>query len=129
MRLNRDRLKGVEGAADWADSLSTLFYVLLTLCKTMAPLTPFIVEHMFQNLKKLAKEDERVDSVHYLMLPVPNEAAYNPAIEKVRDETLKKHEKRSLPALPALPLPPRAPAPPARRRRDCRAPGTRNRGG
>jgi len=82
VRLNRDRLKGVEGAADWADSLSTLFYVLLTLCKTMAPLTPFIVEHMFQNLKKLAKEDERVDSVHYLMLPVPNEAAYNPAIEK-----------------------------------------------
>ena len=47
----------------------------------MAPVTPFIVEHMFQNLKRIAPKEQRVDSVHYLMLPQPIEGASNPAIE------------------------------------------------
>ena len=39
----------------------------------MAPVTPFIVEHMFQNLKRIAPKAQRVDSVHYLMMPQPIE--------------------------------------------------------
>lgn len=45
------------------------------MVKVMAPFTPFLTEHMYQNLKhfivKDASEDVNDDSVHYLMLPEP----------------------------------------------------------
>ena len=72
LRLNRDRLKGDGGEKDWHDALSTTYTVLLNMCigahahpsprnclgwfcskqralpQAMAPVTPFIVDHMFQ---------------------------------------------------------------------------------
>ena len=82
LRLNRDRLKGDGNTEkDWHDALSTTYTVLLNMCIAMAPVTPFIVEHMFQNLKRIAPKEQRVDSVHYLMMPQPIEGASNPAIE------------------------------------------------
>ena len=77
LRLNRDRLKGDGGEADWHDALSTAYTVLLNMCIAMAPVTPFIVEHQFQNLKRIAPKEMRVDSVHYLMMPQPIEVRKN----------------------------------------------------
>ena len=45
------------------------------MVKVMAPFTPFLTEHMYQNLKhfivKETGDDLNDDSVHYLMLPEP----------------------------------------------------------
>lgn len=50
----------------------------------MAPVTPFIVEHMFQNLKRIAPKAQRVDSVHYLMMPQPIEVGQSCIISGTR---------------------------------------------
>ena len=63
------------GPEDGDIALHTLFAVVLTMVKVMAPFTPFLTEHMYQNLKhfivKDSSEDVNDDSVHYLMLPEP----------------------------------------------------------
>ena len=41
VRYNRKRLKGRNGPEDTATALAALFHVLLTVCKVMAPFTPF----------------------------------------------------------------------------------------
>uniref|UniRef100_A0A1D1XZB6 Isoleucine--tRNA ligase, cytoplasmic n=1 Tax=Anthurium amnicola TaxID=1678845 RepID=A0A1D1XZB6_9ARAE len=53
VRFNRKRLKGRTGEEDCQISLSTLYHVILTTCKVMAPFTPFFTEILFQNLRKV----------------------------------------------------------------------------
>ena len=53
VRMNRRRLKGENGVEDCVMALETLFSVLLSLCRLMAPYTPFLTELMYQNLKML----------------------------------------------------------------------------
>ena len=65
VRYNRGRLKGND--ADSQRALRTLYYVLLTLCKSMAPFTPFFVESMYQNLKRCLSDAE--ESVHFCDFP------------------------------------------------------------
>ena len=65
VRYNRGRLKGND--ADSQRALKTLYYVLLTLCKSMAPFTPFFVESMYQNLKRCLSDAE--ESVHFCDFP------------------------------------------------------------
>ncbi|XP_065174061.1 isoleucine--tRNA ligase, cytoplasmic-like [Atheta coriaria] len=80
VRMNRKRLKGEGGLEDCRQALFTLFNVLLNIVKMMAPFAPFLADNMFQYLKKLT--DEEADSVHYLMLPTPNETLINLDIER-----------------------------------------------
>ena len=68
-RMNKSRFDGAEGPAERKLSLSVLYEVLLTLCKTMAPLTPFFVELQYQNLRLALPEAERFDSIHFDMIP------------------------------------------------------------
>lgn len=68
VRYNRRRLKGRNGPEDTAMALATLHHVLLTLCKVMAPFTPFFTEMMYQNLRK-AVVDETPGSVHWCDFP------------------------------------------------------------
>ena len=46
----------------------TLFSVLYTMVRVFAPFTPFLTEHMYQNLKHQIVGTQ-ADSVHYLMIP------------------------------------------------------------
>eukprot|EP00271_Cylindrocystis_brebissonii_P013098 TRINITY_DN3268_c0_g1_i2.p1 TRINITY_DN3268_c0_g1~~TRINITY_DN3268_c0_g1_i2.p1 ORF type:complete len:1233 (+),score=293.29 TRINITY_DN3268_c0_g1_i2:403-4101(+) len=69
VRFNRKRLKGRSSDDDCQLALSTLFHVLLTLCKAMAPFTPFFTEAMYQNLRKVDPGSE--ESVHYCAFPEP----------------------------------------------------------
>nr|KAF6394782.1 hypothetical protein HJG59_006577 [Molossus molossus] len=73
VRMNRRRLKGENGMEDCVIALETLFSVLLSLCRLMAPYTPFLTELMYQNLKMLidpvSVQDKDTLSIHYLMLP------------------------------------------------------------
>ncbi|KAK4369720.1 hypothetical protein RND71_009195 [Anisodus tanguticus] len=67
VRFNRKRLKGRTGEGDCRTALSTLYYVLLTACKAMAPLTPFFSEVLYQNLRKVCKGSE--ESIHHCGYP------------------------------------------------------------
>jgi len=72
VRFNRKRLKGENGLEDCQLALKTLFEVLFTLCRLMAPFTPFLAESMYQNLKlALPKTSEDNRSVHFLLFPEP----------------------------------------------------------
>jgi len=85
VRMNRRRLKGETGLSDCHQSLTTLFAVIFTMTKVMAPFVPFLTEHMYQNLQHLIDPEttkgEDTKSVHYLMLPMPNDDLIDNVIE------------------------------------------------
>lgn len=62
------------------EALKTLFEVLWTFIRVMAPFTPYICELMFRNLRKLNAETQ--DSVHFLSLPQPVSARIDLVIER-----------------------------------------------
>ncbi|EOY07019.1 TRNA synthetase class I (I, L, M and V) family protein isoform 2 [Theobroma cacao] len=67
VRFNRKRLKGRTGEEDCRMALSTLYNVLLTACKVMAPFTPFFTEVLYQNMRKVC--DGAEESIHYCSFP------------------------------------------------------------
>lgn len=66
LRRSRDRFKG-EDEADKQAALTTLFSVLTTLTKIMAPFAPFLAEHLYQELKPWNAKPK--DSVHLELWP------------------------------------------------------------
>uniref|UniRef100_A0A670J633 isoleucine--tRNA ligase n=1 Tax=Podarcis muralis TaxID=64176 RepID=A0A670J633_PODMU len=85
VRMNRRRLKGENGTDDCIMALETLFSVLHSMCRLMAPYTPFITELMYQNLKTLIDpaciQEKNTDSIHYLMVPQVREDLIDKNIE------------------------------------------------
>ncbi|KAK2874542.1 hypothetical protein Q8A67_021695 [Cirrhinus molitorella] len=85
VRTNRRRLKGESGTEDCMRALETLFSVLFSMCRLMAPFTPFITELMYQNLRHLidpaSVEEKDTGSIHYLMLPHVRESLIDKRIE------------------------------------------------
>ena len=97
VRLNRERLKGMEGEGDDAENeaetgLQVLYDVLLDVTILMAPFTPFITEYFYQHLRKLQPSYKdaadgggvknpvipgKSDSVHFLKLPAYDESRLN----------------------------------------------------
>ncbi|GAB4854841.1 hypothetical protein Ancab_023425 [Ancistrocladus abbreviatus] len=67
VRFNRKRLEGRTGEEDCRTALSTLYHVLLTSCKAMAPFTPFFTEVLYQNLRKVCNGAQ--ESIHYCSFP------------------------------------------------------------
>lgn len=53
IRLNRHRCKSEGSTEDAFVSLCVLYEVLLTLCRLMAPFTPFFTEYLYQNLRQI----------------------------------------------------------------------------
>lgn len=69
VRLNRTRMKGEDGIEEQKRSLNILFDVLLTTTVLMASITPFLTEHMYQNLKNGIDEKDKelyAESIHFL---------------------------------------------------------------
>jgi isoleucyl-tRNA synthetase len=61
---------GKNGDNDTRRALAVLFNVLLVLCKTMAPFTPFFVEKIYQNLRRCLPDQGNAEpSVHFCMFP------------------------------------------------------------
>jgi isoleucyl-tRNA synthetase len=97
VRLNRDRLKGMEGDGDEADKeaevgLHVLYDVLMDVTVLMGPFTPFITEFFYQHLRKFQPSYAQAadgggssnpvmrgksDSVHFLPLPSYDESRLN----------------------------------------------------
>ncbi|KAL8189430.1 hypothetical protein R6Q57_028996 [Mikania cordata] len=67
VRFNRKRLKGRTGEKDCRTALSTLYHVLSTCCRTMAPFTPFFTEVLYKNMRKVSNGSE--ESIHFCSFP------------------------------------------------------------
>jgi isoleucyl-tRNA synthetase len=85
IRFNRKRLKGELGLDDTIHALNTLFDVLFTLVRGLAPFTPFITDLIYSKLlpyipKSLYSEDMR--SVHFLPFPEVREELFNEDVER-----------------------------------------------
>jgi len=99
VRLNRERLKGLEGEGSDADKeaeigLQVLYDVLLDVTIILGPFTPFLAEFFYQHLRKLQASyaeasngggsanpvmPGKSDSVHFLKLPEYDESRLNNA--------------------------------------------------
>ena len=85
IRFNRKRLKGELGLDDTQRALNTLFEVLFTLTRGLAPFTPFITDKIYLLLlphipKHLQGEDPR--SVHFLSFPDVRAELFDAYIER-----------------------------------------------
>jgi len=123
VRLNRDRLKGLEGEGDAANTeaetgLQVLYDVLLNMTIVMGPFTPFITEFFYQHLRKLQPsyaeaangggktnpvKPGKSDSVHFLRLPEYDESRLNAnaveameALQSIVEQGRNAREKRNI---------------------------------
>jgi len=82
IRLNRDRMRGNDGPEQAYTALCTLYSVLLNATVCLSPVTPFITEHIYQNLSRALPEGDplKAKSVHFVMIPEPNLEAIKPDI-------------------------------------------------
>ena len=79
VRRSRRRFWKSEDSADKMEAYATLYYVLLTLSKLIAPFVPFLSEELYHNLTGLSGES---DSVHLLDYPEAGEVNL-PVIEQM----------------------------------------------
>jgi isoleucyl-tRNA synthetase len=85
IRFNRKRLKGEFGLDDTQHALNTLFEVLFTLTRGLAPFTPFITDKIYLLLlPHIPKDLQGVDarSVHFLPFPDVREELFDVEIER-----------------------------------------------
>ncbi len=69
VRRSRRRFWKSEQDADKEAAYSTLYHVLTTLCRLLAPIVPFVTEVMYQNLVRSVDADA-LESVHHTAWPV-----------------------------------------------------------
>ncbi len=88
VRRCRDRFwaKGME--QDKINAYMTLYTALVTLCKTAAPMIPFMTEAIYQNI--VCTVDKTAEqSIHLCDFPTVNEEMINTELEDNMDEVLK----------------------------------------
>ena len=84
VRRSRRRFWKSEMGSEKLSAYQTLYEVLLTVSKLMAPFAPFLPEEIYRNLNSIGKEP--FESVHLTEFPSPDTAAY-----AFRDKTLEDH--------------------------------------
>ncbi len=87
VRRGRDRYWGSEMTEDKAAAYTTLYTVLITLSKLIAPFTPFVAEMMYQNLVPAFYKDAP-KSVHMCSFPAADNKYIDGNLEKAMDEVL-----------------------------------------
>lgn len=70
LRRSRRRFWKSEADADKEAAYSTLYHVLVTLTKLLAPFVPFVTEEIYQNLVR-SVDTEAKESVHHCEWPKP----------------------------------------------------------
>ncbi len=81
VRLNRRRFWKGEMSEDKLSAYQTLFDVLFTVSKLMAPAAPFFAEWMYQNLNNVAQRED-FESVHLSYYPAIDENAIDKDLEQ-----------------------------------------------
>lgn len=87
VRRGRERYWGKEMTEDKAAAYTTLYHVLVTLAKLIAPYTPFMAESMYLNLVPAFFKDAP-ESVHLCSFPVADESMVDKALEEGMEEAL-----------------------------------------
>ena len=86
VKLNRTkRMKGDLGKEEQFTSLSILFDCILSITTLMGCLTPFLSEHIYQNLRNGIDTNDKdlyQESVHFLQIPNADESLMDPVIER-----------------------------------------------
>jgi len=80
IRRSRRRFWIVEENGDKDCAYLTLYEVLVSLCKLLAPFVPFVTEHMYQNMVRWVSEDEH-ESVHLCDFLLPDESLTDVELE------------------------------------------------
>jgi isoleucyl-tRNA synthetase len=78
IRRNRGRFWADEDTQDRREAFETLYTVLITLCKSVAPFIPFLAESIYQELKLAGMED----SIHLCDYPVVDSTMRDIELEK-----------------------------------------------
>ena len=88
VRRCRDRYwaKGME--QDKINAYMTLYTAIVTICKTAAPMVPFLTEAIYQNLVRNVDKDAPI-SIHLCDFPEVNEDYIDPELEEAMEEVLK----------------------------------------
>ena len=87
VRRSRERFwaKGME--QDKINAYMTLYTSLVTLCKAICPMLPFITEEIYQNLVR-SVDKNAPESIHLCSYPEVNENYIDKELEKKMDEVL-----------------------------------------
>ncbi len=87
VRRSRERFweKGME--PDKVNAYSTLYTVLTTVAKVLAPFVPFLAEEMYQNLVRTVS-DSAEESIHLCLYPEPAAAHVDTKLEQDMDVLL-----------------------------------------
>jgi len=88
VRLNRRRFWKSESDEDKQCAYSTLYEVLVTLCKLLAPVMPFLAEEMYQNLVRSVSSD-KPESVHLCDWPVADKSKIDRKLIEETDAVMK----------------------------------------
>jgi len=84
IRRSRRRFWVTEENFDKDCAYLTLYEVLVSLCKLLAPFVPFITEHIYQNIVRVFP-DEELESVHHCDYPSPDESLVEAKLEDSMD--------------------------------------------
>ncbi|KAH8586230.1 isoleucyl-tRNA synthetase [Bisporella sp. PMI_857] len=85
IRFNRRRLKGELGLEDTQHALNTLFEILFTLVRALAPFIPFLTETIYQRIRIFLPEflhSEDMRSIHFLPFPDIREELFDEEVER-----------------------------------------------
>ncbi|KAF8248072.1 hypothetical protein K440DRAFT_549624 [Wilcoxina mikolae CBS 423.85] len=85
IRFNRKRLKGEFGLEDTLHALHSLFEVLYTLVRGMAPFAPFLTDNIYRRLRPYIPVEtlpENNESIHFLPFPEVKEQLFDTHIER-----------------------------------------------
>ena len=88
VRRGRERYWGSEMTEDKIAAYTTLYTVLVTLSKLIAPYTPFMAESIYQNLVRNV-DKTAPESVHLCDFPTYDEALIDEALDEGMDYLLK----------------------------------------
>ena len=88
VRRGRERYWGSEMTEDKIAAYTTLYTVLVTLSKLIAPYTPFMAESIYQNLVRNV-DKSAPESVHLCDFPVCDESVIDENLDKGMDYLLK----------------------------------------
>ena len=84
VRTNRERFWGEKLTDDKIGAYTTLYKVLVDLCKVSAPFVPFIVEEIYQNLV-VGLDKNAPESIHLCLWPTVDEKQIDKKLENEMD--------------------------------------------
>ena len=87
IRRSRERFWGSEENDDKKSAYKTLYEVLVSLSKLIAPFVPFLAEEIYQNLVR-SLDENAPESVHFCSFPVADESMIDSKLNEGMDKVL-----------------------------------------